>query len=149
MIWSHITPRCKKRGVFIVINTVLVEAIKRLAGERLLTATAGRNGIQEVSGSIPLISTTKKSHPKGWLFFCQRRRQEPLTSCRFRSGNITQDVSSACGTSPKSAFLRDVFMRFIPRRGPAVRRGKPPCRTARRAGGAGLIFSCRLTACMV
>ena len=30
-------------------------------GERL-------NGIQEVSGSIPLISTKRNSHPKGWLF---------------------------------------------------------------------------------
>ena len=26
------------------------------------------NGIQEVSGSIPLISTKRNSHPKGWLF---------------------------------------------------------------------------------
>ncbi|MBQ3355664.1 MAG: hypothetical protein IJG45_00930 [Oscillospiraceae bacterium] len=28
-----------------------------------------KNGIQEVSGSIPLISTKENSHPKGWLFF--------------------------------------------------------------------------------
>lgn len=36
MIWSHITPRRKKRGVFIAINTVLVEAIKEVVDIRSL-----------------------------------------------------------------------------------------------------------------
>ena len=38
------------------------------------------NGIQEVSGSIPLISTKRNSHRKVAVFFWRGRVEEPLTS---------------------------------------------------------------------
>jgi hypothetical protein len=40
------------------------------------------NGIQEVSGSIPLISTNGKQSPKGGCFFVGAAKSvQPLTSC--------------------------------------------------------------------
>ena len=39
------------------------------------------DGIQEVSGSIPLISTTKKRGQKSSFFALLRSKDEPQTSC--------------------------------------------------------------------
>ena len=48
----------------------------------LTDAAAAVNGIQEVSGSIPLISTKGRTHRWVCPFFV-RGRQKPLTSCNF------------------------------------------------------------------
>ena len=67
-------------------------------GERL-------NGIQEVSGSIPLISTKRKTEDEvpGLFVSCGRVENEPLTSCnkitgqRHRRGG--REASHAAGGS--------------------------------------------------
>ena len=65
-------------------------------GERL-------NGIQEVSGSIPLISTKAKNTPSGVFFALPKGKGEPLTSCnkiigqRHRRGG--REAAHAAGGS--------------------------------------------------
>ena len=49
----------------------------------LMDARAAINGIQEVSGSIPLISTTKKRGQKPSFFVLLRSKDEPQTSCNI------------------------------------------------------------------